>query len=596
MMDNATVSEHTVSSTTQPSPGEVDQVSSTTSIENDNSTETNSNNSNANSNTPHSRCIEPVGRMIVPRGMESANPFSRPRDFDALKSERARLDSFSQPPGWPIPFIRPEDCAQAGFFFLQDGDKVQCAFCRGVAGEWEQGDNPRQEHRRHFPRCPFICGLPVGNISVDQGNDGSLSSTQNEAAGIDVCGPYTPDISQLALSTDQPASVRGAQPLGGNGNEVVTSLGIKTCGNGPAHPSLVTVHSRIKTFSSWPVECGQTPEIMAEAGFFYIGRRDHVKCFYCDGGLRNWEANDDPWLEHARWFSNCTYVILNKGDSYVKDVNKTKPPVVSQQYLNKHGNLTNGNPPRRVSDQELRELIDTPIVQAALEMGMELGKVKGALQRKIQQTGQPFITTEALLEAVLGRDSEYESDSDSDTDEHDEDEDLSPAPRQRACPRPNNTSTSMTMTSFNGVGSGSSAEASSSSSAEHSCGSGDEESLPTSTTAAVRQPKPKTVANRCASGDSGVGSVVTESNSSGEDEQGEVAAEACNSNVKENDLEEEVRKLREATLCKICMDNQVGIVFLPCGHLVSCTRCATALSNCALCRQPIKAVVRTYLS
>lgn len=52
------------------------------------------------------------------------NPFSSPRDFTALKSERERLESFSRPPGWPIPFIRPEDCARAGFFFLQDGDKV----------------------------------------------------------------------------------------------------------------------------------------------------------------------------------------------------------------------------------------------------------------------------------------------------------------------------------------------------------------------------------------------------------------------------------------------------------------------------------------
>ncbi|CAG7825275.1 unnamed protein product [Allacma fusca] len=65
---------------------------------------------------------------------------------------------------------------------------------------------------------------------------------------------------------------------------------------------------------------------------------------------------------------------------------------------------------------------------------------------------------------------------------------------------------------------------------------------------------------------------------------------------KEKDLEEEVRKLREARQCKICMDNEVAVVFLPCGHLVSCTACATAFTNCALCRQPIKAVVRTYMS
>uniref|UniRef100_T1IQD4 Uncharacterized protein n=1 Tax=Strigamia maritima TaxID=126957 RepID=T1IQD4_STRMM len=29
---------------------------------------------------------------------------------------------------------------------------------------------------------------------------------------------------------------------------------------------------------------------MAESGV-----SDHVRCFCCDGGLRNWEVNDDPW-------------------------------------------------------------------------------------------------------------------------------------------------------------------------------------------------------------------------------------------------------------------------------------------------------------
>lgn len=151
---------------------------------------------------------------------------------------------------------------------------------------------------------------------------------------------------------------------------------------------------------------------------------------------------------------------------------------------------------------------------------MELAKVKGALQRKIQQTGQPFLTTEALLEAVLGRDSEYESDSDTETDEHDEEENLSPAPRQRPSHRPNNTASSLT---YNGTGSGSSAEASSSSSSENSSGSGDEETI---TATSSKAPKPKVPATRCGSGDSGVECITTEG-SSGEDEHSEGSVEAC---------------------------------------------------------------------
>jgi len=32
-------------------------------------------------------------------------------------------------------------------------------------------------------------------------------------------------------------------------------------------------------------------------------------------------------------------------------------------------------------------------------------------------------------------------------------------------------------------------------------------------------------------------------------------------------LEEENRQLKDARLCKVCLDEEVGVVFLPCGHL-----------------------------
>jgi len=516
--------------------------------------------------------------------MDNAGSYIRPaRDFERLKSERERLSTFSQAPGWPVSFISAEDCARAGFFFLQDGDKVQCAFCRGVAGEWESGDQPISEHRRHFPRCPFVCNLPVGNIPIGQEDEIALQRERDEMLGIDVCGPFAPMIRSASASTEPESSnVRGAQPLNGNMDDLV-GLGIKTCGNGPVHTNLVTQPARMKTFTNWPTSTGQLPEAMAEAGFFYIGILDHIKCFYCDGGLRNWEPADDPWREHARWFPSCTFVILNKGDEFIKKVNEDKPPVIPQQYSCKPAGVS--REPRRVSDQELRDLIDTPIVQAALEMGMEVGKVKGALQRKIQQTGQPFITTESLLEAILGWNYEYESDPDSDIEEdNDEDERRRPVPRMRISVAGANNRAAFSAQES------SSAEASSSS-AEHSSGSGDEDMTTESNETIVKTP-----ANRTPSGDSGI--AVSNGTSSDEEHHDEKSASNKTSQRKggEMELEEEVRQLREARQCKICMDNEVGVVFLPCGHLVSCVRCATAVSVCAVCRAQIKAHVRTYFS
>lgn len=79
-------------------------------------------------------------------------------------------------------------------------------------------------------------------------------------------------------------------------------------------------------------------------------------------------------------------------------------------------------------------------------------------------------------------------------------------------------------------------------------------------------------------------------------EGGEDCPASTASASKSVSLEEENRLLKEARLCKICMDNEVGIVFLPCGHLTVCVNCAPNLTDCPVCRSAIKATVRTFLS
>ena len=49
------------------------------------------------------------------------------------------------------------------------------------------------------------------------------------------------------------------------------------------------------------------------------------------------------------------------------------------------------------------------------------------------------------------------------------------------------------------------------------------------------------------------------------------------SDVDVSELMAENSRLREQKTCKVCMDAEVGVVFLPCGHLVVCGNCATSL-------------------
>ena len=45
--------------------------------------------------------------------------------------------------------------------------------------------------------------------------------------------------------------------------------------------------------------------------------QDLVRCFFCGGGMKNWEYGDSPWIEHARWFPTCEYLKQCKGRDFI---------------------------------------------------------------------------------------------------------------------------------------------------------------------------------------------------------------------------------------------------------------------------------------
>ena len=67
-------------------------------------------------------------------------------------------------------------------------------------------------------------------------------------------------------------------------------------------------------------------------------------------------------------------------------------------------------------------------------------------------------------------------------------------------------------------------------------------------------------------------------------------------NTEGSEIEQELRRLKEARICKVCMDAEVSMVFIPCGHLICCVVCAPSLKDCPMCRQPIQRSVKTYMA
>lgn len=210
-------------------------------------------------------------------------------NFDSLRREKTRLQTFGV--GWPLDWLAPKDLAKAGFFYLKRKDYVQCAFCRGVVGIWETNDVPLEEHKKCFPLCPFIEGLAVGNVTESDDPD-------DEPDCVDVdyktfTGTDVRPFARCERSTRQ--DFKNPEAVG------------IMLHRGPKYPDYATLDSRLATYTTrWTMR--QSPLEMAQAGFFYAGLSDHVRCFYCGGGLRNWKPQDDPRKEHEYWFSKCPHV------------------------------------------------------------------------------------------------------------------------------------------------------------------------------------------------------------------------------------------------------------------------------------------------
>ncbi|XP_052807380.1 baculoviral IAP repeat-containing protein 7-A-like [Mya arenaria] len=58
----------------------------------------------------------------------------------------------------------------------------------------------------------------------------------------------------------------------------------------------------------------------------------------------------------------------------------------------------------------------------------------------------------------------------------------------------------------------------------------------------------------------------------------------------------ENERLKESLNCKICLDRKADVIFLPCGHIVSCPQCAPALDLCPVCRKSIMGLVKAQFA
>ncbi|OJD24718.1 hypothetical protein ACJ73_03913 [Blastomyces percursus] len=165
---------------------------------------------------------------------------------------------------WPHDRPSPEELAHAGFYFRPtplSPDNAACFLCERALDGWEEDDDPVTEHLRHSSECGWAIMMDI------------VRRSSNPA------------------EIEDPTNTRIAE-------------------------------ARRATFASmWPHDGKRgwvcKTEKMVEAGWYYCAHEeseDFVSCAYCNLSLDGWEPKDDPFDEHYRRSSDCSFFhfALNK--------------------------------------------------------------------------------------------------------------------------------------------------------------------------------------------------------------------------------------------------------------------------------------------
>jgi len=254
---------------------------------------------------------------------------------------------------------------------------------------------------------------------------------------------------------------------------------------------------------------------------------------------------------------------------------------------------------RQVTEEEVRRAMSQAIVRQVLSMGIDASRVKMAIKNQLESSGNAFESAEHLINAAFSVQREQERRSRL--------ENLNPSGATLTGlgeGEGRSSSERMEFATLLGEEIRMEVEEEMGSTVSLTPRSPTTSSTPAAPTAAP-QPVPASTLTTPSSTNSSQQEQELASISA---ELRELAASSNNKNANstsatnsapgspKDDLESENARLKEQRTCKICMDGEVGVVFLPCGHLCSCVLCAPSLRDCPVCRTNIQGTVRTFLS
>jgi len=352
--------------------------------------------------------------------------------------------------------------AANGFYYTGYKDRTKCFSCGVLVDDWKDIDDPKSASW-HYMECEFYTNLPRNNIPMGYhiGQSNLPSPSVYALPRRERITNHTRRLSaesQFESARQTPAAIENSNEMGLTSNinalpsnEVILKQ-LFPCLD-PVNPHMRDFEVRLATFEvGWPrSKTRASPKELAKSGMFCIGERDKLKCWYCNGGLQNWNFNDDPWFEHAKWFPKCEFVLQKKGLTFVDQIlsqfpNIRRPAIrnssetgqvlsglnTSHSHRQRRDNIHSNSgisstTPRQsripmidsredlknVREKVNEEMENSAFVLRALEMGFEKELLKIAIERRLESSSSMFLHFEDLIDAVLNINEDESSGSES---------------------------------------------------------------------------------------------------------------------------------------------------------------------------------------
>ncbi len=208
--------------------------------------------------------------------------------------QQVRRRTFSH---WPHPTTPSgTQMVEAGFFNCNAGDRVICIYCNLICQQWTPDlDDPSEVHRTLSPNCIFARALLTRHepIFIINDNGSSMRATAVRPSST------SNNFNSLQISTFVRREIQNDVPSN-NQSSIDDNL--------------------------------------IQRNYFNIDKKTSVTCPFCRGAFRNLDSDENPMIDHARWFPHCAYAGQLCGNELYHQIHKSNP---TQQGMIKHDKFNN---------------------------------------------------------------------------------------------------------------------------------------------------------------------------------------------------------------------------------------------------------------